>query len=694
MKKSILLAILLFSFSYFAESQMQWLLQEDWSVEQYYRMQHIMEELRHSKHSDILQVGREPKNYDILSYDFSLDWYALLQYGKDNPNPRIWEGSVSINVASKIDGLEEILLDAIGLEILEVRLDAVSISNFQVGDTTLTIPLTTPLNKNEAVNLNIHYRYSNPENIGFNLYYGGDSYDGRKVEENIAYTINSPEYARFWFPCNDSPSDKAATSMNIQVPLGYSVASNGILNSIDTIFSEDGKNIATYHWSDTTPCATFVINATASKFEEYTEYFKSPNITDSIPIQYYIWANDIDGYVYSAKNTLKRTGQILEFLSDLFIDYPFCKYGTVEAYPFIYSAMENQTMTMVNKYILQTTLGLGNTVAHEIGHQWFGDLVSSKNWDDIWFKEGGATWVEALWSEERTGSESSYYSTMYQEAITYFNQPTLFTKPIHGNPPNLIFESPYVYLTYNKASWIYHSLNCFLGRELNINIIKELLNTYKYGNIDAVEFIEFYKNYTKNMELDFNIDTFFNQWLYGAGHPKYDCQSVKNKDLSQIDTVLYNVSLVVTQTQNAENVADVFQVPIYIDFIKDKKIIHQERRINNQRVQEYNFTNIPEFDVCKVDTLRLLCQNVSVSSIEDSKQNLTLYPNPAINQNFIYLSAENLDMDVTIVNSLGIKVNAPVIRLSKQIQIDISNFPQGMYIVKCNKHTYSFMVIR
>jgi hypothetical protein len=270
-----------------------------------------------------------------------------------------------------------------------------------------------------------------------------------------------------------------------------------------------------------------------------------------------------------------------------------------------------------------------------------------------------------------------------------------------GNAADVIFTDPYVYLSYNKASWIYHQLNCLLGRELNLNILGKLLEEHQFANIDALEFRDFYKKETQNLSLDFDVDTYFNNYLFGAGHPLFDCQTIALLDTTRTDTALYNVKLVLTQTQNAENVADVFVQPLNIIFIYKNKIVHSERVVNEQKVQEFSFTDIPQFDVCKVDTLRTLCQNISITTkIDDELElnKLIVFPNPAINQQFINIMKPEIlpyHNDKIIINDiLGNPVKIGVIELDALYQLNISALNCGVYFVRIDNKTTFFTIIK
>ena len=682
------------------------LLENDWSLEEYHKYKTQLIELNKAKKlSETFQAGDSTNSYDVLSYSIYMDWYNILHYGKDiAPEDKYWDARIQIGLKSNIDGLNTINLDAVDLEILKIDAGFGGISPTpQIINNILSIPLSEPLNKDEQTTIVIHYRYNNFENIGFNLYYKDTVVNQMKAEENIAYTVNSPEFARYWFPCNDTPRDKAALNMQVKVPYGYSVASNGNLQEVNHIQSETGDNYSIFTWADTTPIATFLINAVASKFEKYTEWF-SPNPTatepDSLEIINFVWENDLDGNIYSAKRSLRRTKDILEYFSTLFIDYPFCKYGTAEVHPFMYGAMENQTMTNLSKTIYKILYD-GNTVAHEIAHHWFGNLVSAYNWNDIWFKEGAATWCEALWYyKQLNDQENAYLSTMRQQSKLYFSYPELYNIPIWGNSPDIFFSSPYVFLTYQKASWIYHQLHYHIGQEKNFDILKKLLSKYAYKNINDTDFIQVYREELENYPLDFNIDRFFKQWLYGAGHPIYNCQIVKTLE-NEIDST-WNIHITLTQTQEGSNIADVFETPIWMIFFKGNQEVYKERVLNNQKTQEYNFYNVPNFTSARVDSSRTLAQTpisniVSIKHSDISK--IFVYPNPAIQQKFVYIyGIDNVDYPfandmISITNSFGIEQNCLINSLDTGVQIDISNLVNGIYFIRFGGTFLKFSVV-
>ncbi len=679
----------------------EWFLEDEWSLEQYNKFKRRYEDMQSNKSKYKLLADTTSRPFDVLSYDIFLDWYDMLLSDSTMPEKRFWIGKndIKLLVTSDVD-IDVIELDAIGLEITQVSINGNILEEIpQIVDNVLSIPIKGKAKNNDELEISIEYIYKNLENIGFNLFYKDaiiHKTNNYKIEEQIAYTVNSPNYARYWFPCNDRPRDKAITSMTVVVPNNFTVASNGTLDTIIKLSSEDGTEKQVFKWSDKVPIATYLINATASIYKEYKEKFKSPNILDSIDLLYYVWESDYNAEGdFNAKRKLETTAASLEYFSNQFIDYPFSKYGQAVVYPFIYGAMENQTMTTINRLLMLKTSPADLTIAHEIAHQWFGDLVTAISWDDIWFKEGAATWSEALWTLEKTKDSTKYYNYMRDEANGYMNISKIFTIPIYGNAPDVMFTPDYVPLTYNKASWIYHQLKILLGDELLFSILRELLNEYRFSNIDASKFINFFKEKTKDIELEVSLDKFFDQWLFKAGHPLYD---INAQYIVKDDTTM-DAQVVLAQIQDDENVTDVFETPVFLSFYNNNKPVHTERVLNNQRVQKFNIYNIPNFTRVNVDITKTLCENkkMKTTSIKEDNSRITLYPNPAIQCKFIYISYSsnnNLAInDIKVYDAIGNVLNIEVNNYSGVASINIDNLNNGIYYAVINGKIINFTVI-
>jgi aminopeptidase N len=184
---------------------------------------------------------------------------------------------------------------------------------------------------------------------------------------------------------------------------------------------------------------------------------------------------------------------MLEKFSEFFIEYPFEKYGMVAVQPYSWGGMEHQTITTINRSWLRGRSDGG--IAHELVHQWFGDMITCASWADLWINEGAATWGEALWSYF-WGSDAAYNNNILGKRWGYLYYGNFkYTMPAYDVPSNQLFNYP---ITYCKSSWIYHMLYKMLGEEAFRQILRNMLNEYAYQPISSQQFIDHVKNSVEN----------------------------------------------------------------------------------------------------------------------------------------------------------------------------------------------------
>ncbi|MFN3781107.1 MAG: M1 family metallopeptidase, partial [Candidatus Kapaibacteriota bacterium] len=454
-------------------------------------------------------LGLTKKPYDVLEYDLFLDWYNVMK----NPSSmdsidRVWWGRNIIALKSLEPNLELIELDAVELFIdsvfVEIHNQKTKVfPTPKISNGKLRVSLPTKLNLDEVCKVTIYYTYARniPESNyrGFFLYPKGKFvgrlpapfYDSVFVEERIAYTMSEPEDARYWLPCNDAPYDKADAKITVRVPKDYLVASNGYLSEVAT----DGDTAKIFFWVSDKPLTTYLIAVTASKYVMFDDWYrKVTSPQDSVEIKYFVWEKDYkatktDGSEYNAKNTLQTTPKMMEFFSKIFVEYPFIKYGIVALMPFHFGGMEHQTITSINRVWLRQNVQFG--LAHELAHQWIGDLVTCATWNDIWFNEGGATWSEALYAENLWG-KSGYDYFILSARREYLRKGGIELPAIYGLPTNTIFGD-YAVLVYQKSSWVFHMLKENLGDSLFFRIFRKFLVDYAYKSITTGELINYFK---------------------------------------------------------------------------------------------------------------------------------------------------------------------------------------------------------
>lgn len=623
---------------------------------------------------EMTNINRRP--YDVLSYDLYMDWTGPLTADNIDSVGRFYTGLNIIKVRIDSADLTEIEFDAVDIKIWFVAVDnRWFIETPDAVDGIVAIPLRSGTQPGDIVEIKIIYIYVGLHNAGFHLYkeglvserfYNGDS---TVVEARLAYTMSEPMDARKWMPCNDASYDKAKASISVRVPDGFSVASNGLLQSIE---EEPAENTKIYHWSDTTQIATYLMSANASKFEEHTEYYhRVSNPEDSIPVTYYMWAGDYTDTSeaetgFNAEYSYRNTVRMMEFFSEKFVEYPFNSYGHVTVQPFDYGGMEHQTLTTLIRSVIRKvhpdqswSRDWNNQmiIAHELAHQWLGDYITAATWNDLWINEGGAVYSEVLWVGNDYG-ETGYNNHLMSKWRGYmYNWKSEYV----GLKRHAIYDAPNYNLfdygiTYCKSGWVYHMLSSMLGEEQFLTTLRGLMEEYKYQSLETDQFRDFFKSRNPDPLIDF--DTFFDQWIHHSGHPVYELSG----SAQMSESSGWDMTLNVNQVQAAEGkILEVYQVPLTINFYHNDDIFHSETFINNQREQTFqvHLDHIP--DSAKVDMTKILCwvneQYVSVTeNNEYANQTGNIYPNPLrIGTEAIYTCAlpRQSDVQAVVVDMLG-----------------------------------------
>lgn len=656
--------------------------------------------------------------FNVLSYELYLDWYnPLVRESSIDSIDKIWYGINKITLVSTAETFNKIELDVSNLLI-----DSVSIfleNEWQKLEPTpkilnkkLSIALPSQARQSDTILLKIWYTYA--RNIGYGQYRGfylypkgmyvgtlpAPFYDSVYVEEKLAYTMSEPEDARFWMPCNDAPYNKADAKISVRVPKGYIVASNGYLENA----TPEGDSATIFHWVSDKPITTYLMSVTASKYVIFFDWYKKvTNPNDSIQVQYYVWEKDYnstktDGSQYNSRNTFQTTVSMMEFFSKVFIEYPFIKYGMVVLMPFNFGGMEHQTMTSINRVWLRNNTQFG--IAHELAHQWIGDLVTCATWDDIWFNEGGATWSEALYAEHLGGLSS--YNTFKLSARDYYlkkgglNLPAIYSLPI-----NTIFSSNAV-LVYQKASWIYHMLQKTLGDTLFFQTFRSFLNEYSFKSIETKDFIEYLKNHISNPPIDF--DTFFGQWLFRPGHPVFTLNAEINAYPN--DSNYHNAKISLLQIQNGNNIPEVFITPVNIIFKSGEKE-YSALLLDTSRVQQFSIA-LPFFpDTIAIDTTFILCEVSDIFLSVRNENNLNkdrIYPNPANPSSLVsveFFSPYSDFGELVVYDLLGNRIQkifeGPIQSGDNIFTFKANEFASGIYQIRFNgklkSNTWLFLLL-
>lgn len=678
----------------------------------------------HHKSQDFIQINESAiirRPYDVLRYDLFLDWYKPLSaerkfyldtvikkidtiYNADGKIIRIdtikgtntiyytnteWHGIN--NITLKIDSNN---VDIIELDAIQLRIDSIFVNSeklpweAKIITDILAIPISN-YNVGDTIEIKIYYTYNGNGRNGFWLYPEGFFVgfglrgDSVIVEERLAYTMSEPELARRWMPCNDAPYDKALSSIAIRVPKGFNTASNGLIDKVS-----HSQDATIYYWNHKYPITTYLMLAVASKFKEHSEWYDGEK--QKLELLYLAWEVDYkntetDGSKYNVLNAFRNVPEMMHAYINYFGDYPFERYGMAVIQPFNFGGMEHQTMSTVNRLWLRGFHEAG--IAHELVHQWIGNLITCATWKDIWINEGGATLGEGLWVEHLY-DRGAYYYYMNQHKNRYLARSDLFDTPIYDVPIQYIFWT-HVPLVYQKAGWVYLMLREALGDEEFFRILRGLFKDYQYTSIETKDFANYFIKNSKNSLVP--LDIFFEQWLFKAGHPIFELESYAHSISNG-----YNIELYLTQIQSGTNVPSAFVCPVELNFYFGEKI-QTETVVTSSRKDrfEFYFDEIP--DSVKINTNKLLAvlssTFVSVSEnrlLNDITENYVI-PNPIFSGNtatysFSLKYPTNVIAEIFDVNGRKVKTlhNGYLASGAFNLNIPTDNLESGSYLLILN----------
>ncbi|MFC1723988.1 M1 family aminopeptidase [candidate division KSB1 bacterium] len=573
-------------------------------------------------------------SFDVIKY------YLKLNVPMTN---REYSGNVKISFKSNEANLTNIRFHSLYLEI-----DSVLFSDPESTDPTwdkishsiipgfLSIDLSSPLINNENGIVDIYYRYTNSDNIGF--FYN----------DKNAFTLSEPWDARYWMPCFDEPWDKATWECEITVPEMYKVASNGIL--IEEIANPD--NTITYHWKEDHFLTTYLMAFSISDYTVATDWYVADG--DSIPILNYIFPEDSAAAAFDLRNI----AEMMELYVQLFDEpYPYDKYGHMEMRGWG-GGMEHTSITTMSESWINGHGGAEGGFAHELVHMWFGDLVTCLDFRNIWLNESFATYYTGEWFRYKYGEDSfiNYLNGMEQAV---FNADAGFRYAIYDPPYEYIFGTN----EYQKGAWVLHMLRNIVGDDVFWNITREHLNRFKWGNINTEDFILLCEELS-----GLNLRWFFDQWLFDIGLPEieYDwtSQSVGGS---------YKVDLNLSQVQEE---GPTFHLLLEIGILLENGTMQIEDIVFNKRSDDFTFTVDEQPKNIIIDpNYKVLKKRHLTTPVPDDFKLFQPFPNPCVQSEIPEIGVKyyipvKTDVKITFYNILGQEVK----------EFYVYDQPAGIYI--------------
>ncbi len=454
---------------------------------------------------------------------------------------------------------DQMRLDAQGMNIRRVSLGR-QILKFDYDGKDLVIHFADPIQPGTLITVDIDYDTDFGGNHGQGLTWSAGKPDADSPTDQVPQ-IHSQGEAQDnsrWFPCHDFPNEKLTTEIVVTVVDGFEVSSNGHLVSRQP--ASPGRT--RWHWLQDKPHPNYLVTLVIGKFgivELGGPGSARPGL--SIPVYTPIGTEEKVGMLY------KHTPAMIAWFEKIFDEpYPWDRYAQLICRDFVWGGMENTSATTMT---LGSTRGREGSqdslISHELGHQWFGDLVTCKGWENLWLNEGWASYCEALWDEQAAGDDPAARRRAYQRAINGFlNSQVARNSSFSPDYPAMVSNR---YLNemqnmakpddvYAKGAMVLHMLRMRLGDDAFFAGTRLYLDRFKFKCATTDDFRRCMEEASGQ-----SLERFFAQWAMRPGLARFDVAY-------EFDAAGSRLKISVDQTQrvDAENPAYAFSLPFYVRY--------------------------------------------------------------------------------------------------------------------------------
>jgi aminopeptidase N len=443
-------------------------------------------------------------------------------------------GTVYTTFIALYETVRTVPFDAVDLHVEKVALTDGADLAYSTTDQKLTVTLDRPYRHGETFTVAITY-HARPR-TGLHFVKPAPEDPTRPIQ---AYTFGQPRYHSHWFPCHDAPNDRATTEIIATVPAQFTTISNGKLLEI-----KDNGATRTHHWRHDVPHAAYLVSLVVGDFAVIEDHYNGK------PVTYYIRRDRKD----EAPLYMGKTPQMMRFFSEYTgVEYPYDNYkqAVVELYT---GAMEHTTATTHSFALVPDKRAALDTdvvpvVAHELAHQWFGDLLTCRDWSNGWLNEGFATYFENLWVEHDRGTDE-FKQYMLTEKELYLEEDKRYRRPIvyyvYHDQGFELFDRH----LYDKGGWVLHMLRHQLGEQNFRRGIQAYLERFRTHEVVTSDLMRTLEEVTGR-----SLERFFQQWVHSGGHPEFEVSH-------NWDQEHHLLKLTLKQTQKADELTPCFDTPL------------------------------------------------------------------------------------------------------------------------------------
>ncbi|MBM4342980.1 MAG: M1 family metallopeptidase [Deltaproteobacteria bacterium] len=454
--------------------------------------------------------------------------------------PDLAKGSVAGHATYHLRRLHDtpqLLLDAVSLNVTEVA---------WLQGATATPASWRSLGKQLAIDwptavpatLTLRLRWNCTPRMGFYFVRPDADAPDRPVH---AWTQGETEEVRHWLPAPDDPDERMTWRVTIATPPGAIALSNGDPQPPALV---EGKPAARF--ASAPPLPLYLLTVAVGPFVSIDHGHKGvPVVTWALP-----------GEVDNARRAFAKLPRMVDVLGTrLGVPYPFSRYGQVVVHEFHWGGMENASLTTLTHRAVPDARGeidhpAEGLLAHELGHQWFGDLVTCRSWADIWLNEGWASYADVLWDEAEYGADR-YDEAMAGMRAGYLDEAGALQRPLVSDrmpDPDELFDRH----TYNKGAWIAHMLRRMLGDGVFFAGVRAYLTDHRFRSVETDDLRRAMEGVSGQ-----SLRGFFRRWVHQAGHPSIQVE-LKWEDAAR------QLRVVLQQTQKVERSLPAFALQVEV----------------------------------------------------------------------------------------------------------------------------------
>ncbi|HET6567162.1 MAG TPA: M1 family aminopeptidase [Rhodothermales bacterium] len=453
-------------------------------------------------------------------------------------------GSTTLKLAALDAPLDTVALDAVDMTIQAVEGTAGKALPYDYDGRTLAIRLPAPLPAGQATEIRVAYETVEPKKGAYFI-----------DREHVMWTQGETEDTRYWVPTYDYPNDKTTWEFYVRTPSGERALSNGRL--VDSTAVGTGME---WHWSLEKPASTYLMSVVTGDYAIVRDHW------NDVPVDYWTYPDSIE----AARRGFGKTPEAIDLYSrKTGVPYPWSKYDQSAVPDYIFGGMENVTATtqaddgILHPAWAEPQANADGLVAHELGHQWYGDLLTTETWANVWLNEGFATFMEQIFTEEDKGSaEGALDRLNAQDQVIQADhaarRPLVYDRWV--TDPLELFFSGHIY---PKGATVLQMLRHQLGDSLFWAAMHRYTVDNAYQNVTTDDLERAFEQTTGR-----SFDRFFQQWVYGAGFPVFRVQAA-------YDSAAGAVRLTADQVQSRDSLTGFFDAGVDVAILTDRGTVRQ-----------------------------------------------------------------------------------------------------------------------